>query len=149
MDPAVSMRKFDRELRAVREDGGVTGVERWELPTSTWPEFAVVFTHPLTKRRVGFQFQFDDWDEVPPSLSLFDPEGGGELPWEKWPKGGWSVGNPHPVTGKPFLCLPGIREYHTHHSHLKDLWENYLAKDSYGAGYIIHRVWQRFRETNG
>lgn len=150
MDPAVSRRKFDREVALFDpKNADALQLDGWELLEATWPALRVVFTHPKTRRRVGFKFTFDGWDQSPPSLGLFDPEGGGELPWEKWPQGGWSVGNSHPVTGRPFLCLPGIHEYHIHSSHLNDPWENYRARDSYKLAHLVHRVCQRFGDTNG
>jgi hypothetical protein len=150
VDPAVSEKKFNRELEVLRGDGrGFVTAGGWEFVTASYPELSVIFAHPRSKRRVGFRFLIDSWDEQPPSLALFDPETKAELPWEKWPQGTWAVGNPHPTTGKPFLCLPGIREYHTHSSHLTDYWHNYKAKGSYTIGFILDRVWQRFKETNG
>jgi hypothetical protein len=150
MDPAVSEMKFSRELeilcdvaRAFVAAGG------WEIAIARFPQLSTVFTHPRSKRRVGFGFRFDSWDEQPPSLALFDPKTKAELPWDRWPQGGWSAGNAHPSTSKPFLCLPGIREYHTHSSHLADYWDNYKAKGSYTLGFIVDRVWQRFKDTNG
>ena len=150
MDVEVSRRKFSKELSAIRSEAGrLIARLSWDIVTAEHPILAVVFTHPKTKRRVGFRFLCDDWDELPPSLSLFDPEDLTELPWDKWPQGGWAVSNPHPVTGKPFLCLPGIREYHTHSSHLTELWDNYKKDASYLLRYIVHRVQQRFGDTNG
>ena len=150
MDPAVSEKKFNRELDALHGDGsGFVAAGGWEFVTTNYPVLSLVFTHPRSKRGVGFRFLFDGWDEQPPSLGLFDVETKAELAWDKWPQGGWSVGNPHPTTGKPFLCLPGIREYHMHSSHLTDHWHNYKAKGSYTLGFILDRVWQRFRDTNG
>lgn len=150
MDPAVSAKKFDRELDVLRcEVECFATAAGWEYVTAIFPDLSVIFTHPRSKRRVGFRFLFDGWDEQPPSLSLFDPDSKAELPWNEWPQGGWAAGNPHPTTGKPFLCLPGIREYHTHPSHVTDYWHNYKAKGSYTLGFILHRVWQRFGATNG
>jgi hypothetical protein len=150
VDPAVSERKFNRELETLRGDAsGFVAAGGWEIVSATFPGLSVIFPHPRSKRRVGFGFQFDCWDEQPPSLALFDPETKAELAWDKWPQGGWSAGNAHPSTGKPFLCLPGIREYHTHSSHLNDFWDNYKAKGSYTLGFIVDRVWQRFKDTNG
>jgi hypothetical protein len=150
VDAEVSRRKFAKEMSAMRnEAASLVARLGWEVVTAEYPVFAVTFTHPRTKRRVGFRFQFDNWDEQPPSLSLFDPDNGAELPWEKWPQGTWAVGNPHPVTGKPFLCLPGIREYHIHTSHLTDLWDNLKGNDSYRLLHLVHRVQQRFGDTNG
>jgi len=144
----VSEKKFHRELDVLRSYNGVAAVAS-EIVAARFPELRMVFIHPSSRRRVGFQFQFDDWDQQPPSLALFDPETNSTLVWEKWPQGGWHAGNPHPTTGKPFLCLPGIREYHIHPSHLNDYWDNYKAKGCYTLGFIVDRVRQRFKYTNG
>jgi hypothetical protein len=150
LDPAVSQRKFEREMELLRGEAiNFVHAAGWEIMTAGFPELSIIFTHPRSTRHVGFRFQFDGWDEQPPSLTLFDPDTKAELPWDKWPQGGWTVGNPHPVTKKPFLCLPGIREYHIHSSHVSDLWDNYKAKGSYTLAFIVDRVWQRFKDTNG
>jgi hypothetical protein len=150
MDPAVSKRKFEREIESLRcQASGFVESAGWEVLEATYPILAVVFPHPRTQRRVGFRFSADDWDEIPPSLVLFDPGSGDELSWLNWPKGGWSAHESHPGTHKPFLCLPGIREYHTHGSHLGDRWDNLRGRESYRLRYIIHRVQQRFGATDG
>lgn len=33
-----------------------------------------------------------------------------------------SLINQHPMTGLPFLCQPGVRDYHSHLQHSGDLW---------------------------
>ena len=150
MDRQVSELKFAKELDAIHTIAGDFLVTRgWEITAEQYPILAVVFTHPKTNRRVGFRFICDNWDEQPPSLVLFDPDTAAELDWSKWPQGVWSVGNSHPITGKPFLCLRGIREYHTHSSHLDDHWSNYKPHESYQLRYIVDRVRQRFGDTNG
>ena len=40
----------------------------------------------------------------------------------------------HPITGRPFLCVPGTREYHSHPQHSGDDW---LLHRSTGAGRLI------------
>ena len=151
MDPDVSRLKFAQEI------GKITGASaafvklaRWEIVSTEFPILAVVFTHPRSQRRVGFRFACDGWDQEPPSLALFDPPTGAELSWNQWPKGGWLAHHPHPVTGRPALCLPGIREYHTHTSHLNDPFINYRSRgESYTLLHIVYRVQQRFGDTNG
>ena len=149
MDEEVSKVKFERAVQVFDPDHErFVSVEGWEVLTRDYPHLRIVFKHPASKRRFGFDFMCDEWDHLPPSLSLFDPVGGDELPWPKWPQGGWQAGE-HPVTRRPFLCLPGIREYHTHTSHLNDPWDNYRNRSSYGLGHIVDRVWQKFGVTNG
>src|SRR5262245_52806576 len=104
MDPAVSQRKFNREIELLRgETHTIVQAAGWEIAEATYPFLAVIFTHPRSQRRVGFRFLCDDWDELPPSLALFDPKAKTELEWAQWPQGGWNAGHPHPSTGKPFL----------------------------------------------
>lgn len=150
MDPEVSKLKFAREQEAIAAASSDFAKSRgWELLPSDYPLIRVVLTHPRSKRRVGFRFLCDGWDEQPPSLSLFDPDTDAELPWERWPQGGWAAGNPHPGTTKPFLCLPGIREYHVHPSHVNEPWANLRPRETYKLRYIVHRVQERFEATNG
>jgi hypothetical protein len=150
VDAEVSRLKFGREVEYIRTHASdfVAGMN-WEVARAEHPVFSVVFAHPKTGRRVEFRFTCDDWDDLPPSLSLFDPDTGDELGWDRWPQQGWSAGPTHPTTGKPFLCLPGIREYHTHTSHLNDPWSGYRNRDSYKLRFLVHRVQQRFGVTNG
>ena len=150
MDSAVSVKKFDGEVRSLQTDAAAYAAARgWKVAASTFPLLAVVLRHSGSGREVEFQFACDDWDELPPSLTLHHPDGGGEFTWADWPKNGWSVGDPHPLTGKPFLCLPGIREYHTHPSHLSELWEGYRHRSSYSLRSIVDRVQQRFEDSDG
>ena len=150
MDKAVSIRKFDRAVQSLNNQAALFVGERgWSVVAAVYPLLSVVFKHPRSGREIGFRFNCEDWDELPPSLTLHDPECGQELRWEDWPREAWSVLDCHPITGKPFLCLKGIREYHTHNSHLGDLWENYRPLSSYGLLSIIDRVQQRFNDSNG
>jgi hypothetical protein len=54
---------------------------------------------------------------------MVDPVTSEELPMEAWTPG--VPHSIHPVTGKPFVCLQGIAEYHSHPSHLTDSWDRY------------------------
>lgn len=150
MDLEVSRRKLTQAITALTEEAGdFVDVRGWVVTSTDYPVLAVVFRHPKSGRRIGFRFLCDHWDEDPPSLSLFDPMSGHELPWEEWPQGGWAAASQHPRTRKPFLCLPGIREYHTHDSHLNDKWEDLRSRETYKLLHIVERVNQKFGETNG
>ncbi|MCY3923331.1 MAG: hypothetical protein OXG27_13205 [Chloroflexi bacterium] len=115
----------------------------------TYPVLSIVLRHPVSNREIGFRFICDDWDEQPPSLSLHLPEDGRELTWHEWPKGGWDVHASHTSTGKPFLCLQGIREYYTHDSHLGVKWDSYRQQESYRLLSIVDRVQQKFESSDG
>ena len=150
MDRAVSVRKFEAEVRSLQEEtAGFVAARGWTIVAAEYPVLAVIYRHPGTARQIEFRFTCDDWDQVAPSLTLHDATDGRELAWEEWPKGGWSAGSPHPLTGKPFLCLPGIREYHSHSSHIGDTWDGYRLRGTYRLRDILERVYQRFGDTGG
>lgn len=152
MNAEVSRLKFEREVGSLSSDARPFTEQRgWEVISTSFPSLEVAFKHHRSGRRVGFRFNFAGWPQQPPSLTLFDPLASDrpELPWSAWPKGGWSAGDNHPTTHKPFLCLPGIREYHTHTSHLNDAWAGLMNRDSYSLVGIVERVRQRFQVTDG
>ena len=150
MDEAVSRRKFEAEIRSLTTEAvGYVSAKGWSLVSAIHPILAIALRHYRSSREIEFRFTCDDWDELPPSLALHNPEEGRELEWAEWPKAGWVVHNSHPSTKKPFLCLPGIREYHTHPSHVGDKWEGYRLRGTYRLRDIIDRVHQRFNDSHG
>jgi hypothetical protein len=43
----------------------------------------------------------------------------------------------------PFICIPGVREYHNHPSHTGDSWLLYRKKAGVGTlGYLIEKLYQ-------
>lgn len=150
MDPVVSLRKFQSEVQSLQtEAADYAAAKGWRILAATYPVLSVALRHRGSNREIEFRYACDGWDEQPPSLSLHDPDDGRDLIWDEWPQGGWSVGDPHPSTGKPFLCLPGIREYHTHGSHLSDRWDGYRLRGTYRLRDIVDRVQQRFEDSGG
>jgi hypothetical protein len=53
----------------------------------------------------------------------------------------------HPETGRPFLCLPGIREYHNHPQHTGDDWLLHRVSGAGRLAVICERIWQRMVRT--
>ena len=49
----------------------------------------------------------------------------------------------HPLTGRPFLCLPGIREYHSHPQHSGDDWLLHRHLREGDLAVICERIWRR------
>ena len=150
MDRVVSRRKFEAEIRSLEiEAAPYISTKGWRIVASIYPILAIVLRHSRSAREIEFRFVCDDWDEIPPSLTLHDPKDGRGFQWAEWPKGGWSVLESHPSTGKPFLCLPGIREYHTHPRHLGDAWEGYRQRGTHRLRDIVDRVQHRFEDSGG
>lgn len=95
----------------------------------------------------SIRLTYENYDLWPPSLTFIDPRTG-ELapPVVQAPDTvGSEVRNVllgHP-NGRPFLCIPGVREYHNHPQHSGDDW---LLHRSSGAGrlaIICDIVWRR------
>lgn len=116
----------------------------WKIVSAEYPAFDVIFEHPTV---VPLRLRLDcaQWDEVPPSIQLLRADG---TPVPVAPP---CVGNifhpgPHPRTGRLFVCMRGVREYHTHDSHLNELWFNYRGtsgNDLMGIVVQIYRAWRK------
>jgi hypothetical protein len=115
------IRRLDGELRICRKDRSIMrpGVRISRRGT----DVLVRFEQGRDGRPGVFLLDCRSFDAQPPSVAMLDPDSGAELPME-----GWIPGVPHsvhPVTGKPFVCLQGVAEYHLHPSHLDDPWDRY------------------------
>jgi hypothetical protein len=87
----------------------------------------------------------DNWDEQPPSITLLEADGT-PLKHIQNSTGVFNT-SPHTVTGQAFVCMRGTREYHTHESHLTDIWESIKAQDKYTIGNIITQIWRDWQES--
>jgi Predicted metal binding domain len=88
-------------------------------------------------------------------MRLIDAETGADLPGNLWPTdsashwhhNGWTSAAGI-ATPQPFMCMAGIREYHTHSSHVGDLWENYRSSPDYDLPGILVQVAEAFQKSN-
>ena len=48
----------------------------------------------------------------------------------------------HPKTGRPFFCVPGIREYHDHPQHSGDPWLLHRHTGEGSLATIADRIWR-------
>ena len=165
-DPAVSRKKFNREIaefRSLREQYNQQG---WFLVHAKYPHALVILatskTNPITIFS-GVLFDYTNYDALPPSVRLVHPMTGipyksselpSQLPRTLPPQQINLVGAPemapqlqlqqqqtlmqaHNPDDIPFLCLAGVREYHEHPAHSGDHWE--LHRPS-GAGRLIRLI---------
>lgn len=97
---------------------------------------------------VAIRLAYDSYDILPPSLTFIDPlTGEAVTPGVPARKREGDVLRDlivagHPETGLPFLCLPGIREYHRHPQHSGDDWLRYRAQGMGAPAVICERIWQ-------
>jgi hypothetical protein len=115
------------------------------IHSKEWPILDVTINH---SRPIRFRFYCDDWDDSPPSIEILNPDGSpfsGQIP-----PGGQFHAGPHPRNQRrPFICMRGSREYHTHPSHTNDNWEQYREQDGMniiGILMQLRTVW--LRNTN-
>ena len=158
VDPAVSRKKFNREVAEFRSQADEYIRRGWYLAKAKFPHALVVLaTAKMQPAMVlcGILFDYSNYDAVPPSLRLVhpltcEPYKLKDLP-TKLTRG---LPEPHVVQGQagmpvqnlmvahgaddiPFLCIAGVREYHDHPAHSGDHWE--LHRPS-GAGRLTRLV---------
>ena len=122
-------------------DPRVVAARGWVIHAKAFPTLDLSFRDPL-RQELRLRADCDDWNDSPPSVGLLAPDGSylTALPTLR-PGNSIFNGSAHPKTGRPFVCMIGIREYHEHPSHLNELWANYRARDSYTLGNIIEQLW--------
>jgi hypothetical protein len=145
MHLAASRALFEQDVRAFSSE--LARRREWAFHELKYPvidcSFAASGRTPLRLRLVC-----DDWNDLPPAITLHASDGSlleGLLPN---PSGVFNA-SAHPATGRPFVCMRGAREYHTHPSHLTDLWSNIRDSDSYSLGGILHQLWRAWLRGSG
>lgn len=162
VDSRVSKRKFDREVKEYRVQEAEYRRRGWLLQRADFPTVMVVFAAANLKPPAivaGVLLDYTNYDAEPPSFRMVDPfteepYKPAELPtWLKRqvPGPGFQIqglppGAPMPRVVQeqplmqwhgdddvPFLCLPGVREYHRHPAHSGDAWDLHRGT---GAGRI-------------
>lgn len=161
-DPRVSRTKFDRELAEFQELEADYRVRGWLLLSAAFPAVLVALAAPQLNPPAivtGVRFDYTNYDSEPPSVRLVNPftgvpylakelptalnrvASGQELDLPGLPPGGrlkMQTVQPlmqfHSPDEVPFLCLPGVREYHDHPAHSGDPWHLHRAT---GAGRLV------------
>lgn len=139
MNEAISKALFDADVGKIPDK--LIAVRTWKLYSREFPVLDVGF-QAAERAEMRIRMTAGNWNDAPPSIELLD--GAGEfLLKEQIPSGAGSVFNPnaHPVTGHPFVCMAGSLQYHTHQSHVTDVWDNYKRKDSHTLGGIMTQLW--------
>lgn len=106
-----------------------------------------VFSIPVVTACV--RLDYTNYDLWPPSLTFIDPRTREPASPPVRAPATTPAGvrdaliDGHPDTGRPFLCLPGIREYHSHPQHTGDDWLMHRAAGAGRLAVICERIWQR------
>lgn len=161
VDPVVSKGKFDREIglyKNVERDYCARG---WFLVKADFPEVFVVLACPKLNPPMvlmGVSLDFTNYDLWPPSVRLTNPFTRipykyAELPTKlernvgiiETAQGGiinvqdliQPAGPPDAV---PFLCIPGVREYHDNPAHTGDSWLQHRGKGEGSLVFILEQI---------
>lgn len=145
MHPAASQALFESEIAALPP--ALTQRRGWVLHSTTYPLIDCSFTAP---GRTTFRVRLtcDNWNDLPPSVGLHAADGAPLTSLPSNPTGVYNPG-PHPTTGLPFVCMRGAREYHTHPSHLGDLWDAVKGNSSFSLGGILTQLWHAWEKGTG
>jgi hypothetical protein len=118
----------------------------WTIFSRAYPLLAVGFLS-ADGTRLRVHLVHDDWNDRPPSAQFLDWEGRPLSAIERDPTGVFN-NSAHPTTGRPFACMKGIREYHTHPSHLSDSWAAIKNDPRYSLTGILTQLWHAWKDIH-
>lgn len=167
VDPRVSRAKFARELADYRAREEEYQRRGWWMLMAEFPTVFAVFGAPKANLPLvvfGVVLDFTNYDLWPPSVTLVHPftrvpYKGKELPHQFLRKTVKTV--PGPETGQmlqveellhlmqhwdtgdePFLCLPGVREYHDNPGHSGDSWLMHRRRGEGTLHFIFEQLYR-------
>jgi len=146
MHLALSRNLFEEQINLWPPD--LAESRGWVIHAVSYPTVDISFT-AIDRTTLRLSCDFSDWDELPPSIDLLNAEGVllAKLP-QKLP--GVFNGGAHPRTGRPFVCMAGSREFHTHPSHRNETWDQ--CRDQPGfedIGAILTKLWHAWQKGTG
>ena len=166
VDPAVSRAKFDREIAAYRKMEAAYRKRGWLLLDAEFPEACIAFAVPKLRPFpivAAVVIDFTDYDLRPPSVRFVDPFtrerliarnlNFSMLRRQNVPPEVFATmvqQGTLPATGivqfnspddYPFICLPGIREYHDNPAHTGDSWLLHRASGEGSLAFILDKIW--------
>lgn len=144
MHPSLSKARFEKELSHVTCE--LTDERSWTIFEREYPILDVGFESPKGNK-IRIRFDCVNWNELPPSVTLHAWDGS-FLTTVPPSSTGIFNGSAHPQTGHPFICMRGIREWHTHPSHNADRWEPFRSQAEYRLGEIVTQVWSAWVRAN-
>ena len=162
MEPEVSLIKFKEEIgdfHKISNDWRTKGVF---LIHEDFPTVEFMFTTPkLSPSAIAFcvRIDFTNYDIEPPSLKFICPFTRRTLTRQEIPVQFNQVElleeiNANvpiqiqgqdllqgPPNGKPFFCIPGIKEYHDHPAHTGDSWLLHRKRGEGRLGFILDQLY--------
>jgi hypothetical protein len=144
MHEAVSRHLFAEGVKGLGPE--LCAARGWALHVAEFPILELGFS-ATGRQSIRMRATCNDWNGLPPSVEWLDNEGKA-LTAIPQGSGGQLNNSAHPVTGRPFVCMAGVREYHTHSSHVGDSWENYRERSGYDLGGVLTQLWRVWLEAS-
>jgi hypothetical protein len=144
MHEVLSRALFDEEVKRLCPE--LFESRGWTLFAASHPVLDVGFS---SSGGATFRVKLlcDDWNDLPPSAQFCDSQGNLLSAIERDPTGVYN-NSPHPVTRRPFACMKGVREYHTHPSHTGDSWPAIKGDPRYSLGGILTQLWHAWKDIH-
>jgi hypothetical protein len=136
MNELASKALFARETTVVPPLAASRG---WVVNQIDFPVVDVTFLKE-GRKTLRVKLVAKEWDDLPPSVELMDANGI-HFPPNQGPVNPIFNLSAHPNTGRPFVCMVGTLEYHTHSSHVSDLWDNYRRLPQRGLADLLDQLW--------
>jgi Predicted metal binding domain len=152
IDPEISRVKFESELKKFRDAAGYQQGRGVVMIKAEYPEMIIsFFAVQLKPAALVFtvKFNFENYDMEPLSVRFIDLFTGNALPKEA------NLFYKTSVPGQlanfcqkdeqqlPFLCLPGVKEYHDHPAHTGDSWLLHRNVGGEGSlGFLVDKLYQ-------
>lgn len=158
VDPAVSRAKYEREVADFHRRQAMFRPRGWWLLKEEFPVVEIAFATPnapLPLLAFAVRIDFTNFDLWPPSVILIEPFRGQPLSTIDQvlaPMGRLTPAGILPLvqahTGKPpFICLPGVREYHQHPAHDGDDWLLHRGRGEGGLFFLVDKLSHYGSET--
>ena len=141
MHEQLAKANFDRDVKVLSPHFLTS--QKWLLHSADFPIVDVTF---LGVKPLRVRLQCDQWPELPPAAELLTADG--TKPAQGLP-GGIFHPDMHPQTQRPFVCMRGFREYHTHSSHLNDHWATYRTEDGMNLPGLLAQLSRAWRKAAG
>lgn len=142
MHELASQALFNKE--AANLTGRLAKLRGWVFHKLEYPTIDCEFREE-GRTTLRLQLQCDNWDEQPPSITLMASDGSLLASISSNPTSVFNF-SAHPSTGRPFVCMRGSREYHTHPSHVNDPWDSIKRTDKYNLGGILTQLWHAWQK---
>lgn len=156
IDVKASRLKYTNEVGLFKQNLALHRKRGILLLEDEFPDIAIAFSAvKLRPAPIVFavRINFDNYDLVPPSVIFINPFTGDSINSYRdiptvFKRRIPNSTTPQPLlqedTGKiPFICIPGVREYHEHPRHTGNSWFLYRKKDGVGSlGYLVEKLYE-------